>query len=41
MTASDQYEFKYNSSSELAIFNLTNQILSHMNKKSSVLWNFL
>jgi hypothetical protein len=32
----DQYGFKNNSSTELAIFNLTNQILSQINKKSSV-----
>jgi hypothetical protein len=34
--ASDQYGFKNNSSTELAIFDLTNQILSQMNEKSSV-----
>jgi hypothetical protein len=34
--ASDQYGFKNNSSTELAIFNLTNKILSQMNKKLSV-----
>jgi hypothetical protein len=33
--SSDQYGFRNNSSSELAIFNLTNQILSQINKKSS------
>ena len=33
---SDQYGFKSNSSTELAIFKLTNQILSHINNKSSV-----
>ena len=32
----DQYGFKNNSSTELAIFKLTNQILSHINNKSSV-----
>jgi len=32
----DQYGFKNNSSTELAIFKLTNQILSHMNNKSLV-----
>jgi hypothetical protein len=32
----DQYGFKNNSSTELAIFNLTNQILSQINKKLSV-----
>jgi hypothetical protein len=32
----DQYGFKNNSSTELAIFNLTNQILSQIHKKSSV-----
>jgi hypothetical protein len=33
---SDQYGFRNNSSTELAIFNLTNQILSQINKKTSV-----
>jgi hypothetical protein len=33
---SDQYGFKKNSSTEMAIFNLTNHILSQINKKSSV-----
>jgi Notch-like protein len=32
----DQYGFKSNSSTELAIFNLTNQIQSHINNKPSV-----
>jgi len=32
----DQYGFKNNSSTELAIFKLTNQILSHINNKSLV-----
>jgi len=32
----NQYGFKNNSSTELAIFKLTNQILSHINNKSSV-----
>jgi len=32
----DQYGFLNNSSTELAIFKLTNQILSHINNKSSV-----
>jgi hypothetical protein len=32
----DQYGFKKNSSTEVAIFNLRNQILSQINKKSSV-----
>jgi len=32
----DQYGFKKNSSTELDIFKLTNQILSHINNKSSV-----
>jgi hypothetical protein len=34
--ASDQYWFRNNSSTELAIFNLVNQILTQINKKSSV-----
>ena len=33
---SDQYGFKSNSSTEVAIFKLTNQILSYINNKSSV-----
>ena len=33
---SEQYGFRGNSSTELAIFNLTNQILAEVNKKSSV-----
>jgi hypothetical protein len=33
---SDQYGFKSNSSNELAIFKLTNRILSHINNKSSI-----
>jgi hypothetical protein len=32
----DQYRFKNNSSTLLAIFKLTNQILSYFNNKSSV-----
>ena len=36
ITDTDQYGFKNNSSTELAIFKLTNQILSHINNKSSV-----
>jgi len=32
----DQYGFKNNGSTELAIFKLTKQILSHINNKSSV-----
>jgi hypothetical protein len=32
----DQFGFKNNSSTELVIFKLTNQILSHINNKSSV-----
>jgi hypothetical protein len=34
--ALDQYGFKNNNLTELAIFNVTNQILSQMHKKSSV-----
>jgi hypothetical protein len=33
---SDRYGFKKNSSTEVAIFNLTNEILSQINKKLSV-----
>jgi len=36
ITDTDQYGFKNNSSTELAIFKLINQILSHINNKSSV-----
>ena len=36
----DQYGFLNNSSSELAIFQLTNQILSHINNKSLVRGTF-
>jgi hypothetical protein len=34
--ASDQYGFKNNHATELAMFNVTNQILTQLNKKSSV-----
>ena len=40
ITVKDQYGFLNNSSTELAIFKLTNQILSHINNKSC-LWYFL
>jgi hypothetical protein len=33
---SERYGFKENSTTELAIFDLTNQILTQVNKKSSV-----
>ena len=36
----DQYGFKTNSSTELAIFKVINQTLSHINNKSSVCGTF-